>query len=1444
MLPLGLASASLDLVNVPQAEPSKPAVHAVPSHGIRAAARRLPDTAVAAHALHAATCRIDVLGAEAFVLARVLQSGTELEVRVLGCAEEVPPTSFTFAAPLLPNLGVFQDAHTSQIHLLAVTQAGMLCRLQVPLTTLLRGARLPSGWASEQPIEALTQHDAAEATLVQVVDAGLVLVACADGMVLQLRQSITGEGFVGAWRESSLRPASFFYGVSRLFQRGVSASPSRAAPRTAPTQTLAIASHVRESDAALAFCVCRDRKLRVWNLVSESCVRTLDLPLSFSAAGGSAEIDERDGDAFERTSAPLVQLFYPGDEDAYAAYLLVFVPAPLPHGAFVAAYGIELEESNSWSGGVGEIALVWGKSCDARTQAADVELRDMALTRDGDAWRVWLLWHAGGAPLLQHTLALGAEAGEASTAVARTGPPPGEVWTSIAPYAQYAPLRGPDFDAALAALATTEEIAQFFLAHLLVPGRFSSTTLAAALRAHAQLGDAAFRELARPAHRPRLVEALVAHAAPAPGADAAQSAESARNAWLRLARLVEQVDRSARWPLGLYVHDEDRAPLVAMRHTLGAVLAKDAATWLTDLAQKLAGAALYPERAVSRAQGDAANAEFALVLHALTHRGAEGPFGLVRERGLAVLQTATAAFELVRSAPHDWRPALGRALDDPRALYDAVGVRVAPPVLERLHAHVSTLGAEAFVQDVLALTGVAVQPLSTGPAPGLRALATTLGADGAAEVVGARASLLAALVVLHAALLRQSEHHPPLARSLRAAVRAWQHAEALRTLVRVGGVPEARARDDADALVPLSGLRLDAPRDGARPAMHLLHALAQRGALACGIAGETLVLALGALPDRDACAPPGVLQLARAALHHGFPSAVRAMLAVYAEDAASAYLLALAETQCARCDAALARLARIAAVLDSARDERAALLGVLPAQVADAAPPAQRIVFFTSAAAHWEAAGDVPGALHCHRAACDALRAAPHALGAADAQQLWSHVFRGELALAQYDAAAATLLAIPDEDLREVCLQNLVTALCEAGALATLLRLHLGALQPRVERVLSFKARNAEPLGTPNYFQILYAYHSARGDYKSAAASMYQHARRLRDAALVASATDVHAARAILVREAQSDLAAINALALLPPAHAWFAHALAGEAPPPPAPGRALQGHVTAYLPRERLGAHAQALTIVQLADVRREYNQLLARLELMRLYPELANPSAALRPDDAVNLFLAADDVDAAFATALQVGVDMRNGFDALTHKCVALQRADEARRARLDLGADTPDAALAHLVADDEEAADPNAAFLRQSPRAANWPGPAHERAWRYLQLQLAIADADAPKPAYRTAIADRLVALDAWAMAPAWLRAWFTEHGPDLLLHVFLRHGALRDALTYAADVVERTVSAARTSDAPPRACLPYSLFDALLAADSDSAPAHALRDALERRLHALRRTAAAS
>lgn len=1303
MLPHGIASVPLDVLNAPGAAPS---VHVVPSSGT-ATYTGADDAArvSATHAVHAATCAVPALGADAFVLARALHSGYELELRVIGYGD-VPPRCFVFPAPVLSAAGVFQDAASGDVHVVAVTAAHCVYRIVVPLATLVRGAPLPLVWAHEHRIAALAES---EVTSVHVVDIGIVLVACADGALVRVQQAHSGdEGFVG-WYESAMRPSSF---LSRFFARD--------APRAA-TQTLALAAHVRGADAPLAFSVCRDRRLRVWNLLTDALVRTLELP---AALGG-----EHDDEPFARGSVPQVQLFYPED-NAYALYVLVYVPAALPGGAFLAAYGVELEDSSSWSGGVGEMALTWARACDAAVQGADVELRDMVLAHERGAWRVWLLWHAGGAPLVQSTLVRSGEAGSTALMAAGEAEAP---WTSAAPLAPHAPLHGPAFDAALAAAKSVDALPAFFAQRLLEPGRFSRETLAA-------------------------VEAEVA---PRTLVAAMACAPDAAHAGLALARRLEHCDRAARFPLCFARH----APLVIARQALGLVVPRAAPEWLGDVARRLANAAQHPERALSRAAGEAASTEYAAVVNLLARAPADDPaYAAVRVGGAPLFQLATHAAETLLALGPRGRVLLDRALRRPApAAWRAVLAWLPRAAHERLRVYVADVGGDAVVAQAERLAALACA----------RVPAAEAAAASTAARLDSRVELLAALAALLAALTAHSDV-PALHSALDVALRAWQPAAALRTLTLVR-VPDAPA------------------------AVHALHWLALRGEPA---ARE---LPAGS-PTRHA--PLGVLRMARALIDAALPAAVAPCLAPFEADAAAEYVLALAEAQTGRVDAALARVVRVGACVAHA-DAR--LCAVLP-EVARAEVGATRVfVYYQSAAAYM----DVRGAVRCY-AACVAALDGGADVAEGDAREVWAHLFRGQLALGAYDDACATLMALPFDDLRDVCVSALVTRLCEAHAVGTLLRLDLLDLQPHVERQLSFQARNAAPLARPNYFGVLYAYHVARGDHTSAAASMYQHARRLRLAALAAAA-DTDLARTLAVQQAQSYLAAIHVLALLPPAHAWFAHAL-GEEPD------ALRGGSAAALP-------PPTLAIVRLADVRREYNELLARLELMRTYAELAHPAAPLHADDAVSLFLASDDFDAAFAAGHQLRVDLGAAFDALARKCVVLARVDAARRGALREAREAPGAddldAREQLLLDDMEAADPEAAFLRHSPRAASWPGAAHVRAWRFLQLQLDLADAEAAAR-YRGVVAERLVALGAWDHAPDGLAAWFRAHAPDVLLRVWMRYGQLEHALAYGAAIAR---------DAPATSVVPYTLLESLLAAGAASAHVDELRQALQQRAKTL-------
>lgn len=114
-------------------------------------------------------------------------------------------------------------------------------------------------------------------------------------------------------------------------------------------------------------------------------------------------------------------------------------------------------------------------------------------------------------------------------------------------------------------------------------------------------------------------------------------------------------------------------------------------------------------------------------------------------------------------------------------------------------------------------------------------------------------------------------------------------------------------------------------------------------------------------------------------------------------------------------------------------------------------------------------------------------------------------------------------------------LGQLISAMCEAHEVGRLVSLGFIGFQRDVEERLNFKARNSDPLRTPNYYKVLYSWHISRGDYRSAGEIMYAQGQRFAEASSAkASHYELSAMRA------QSYLAAINALSLVEKRNAWI----------------------------------------------------------------------------------------------------------------------------------------------------------------------------------------------------------------------------------------------------------------------------------------------------------------
>lgn len=64
-------------------------------------------------------------------------------------------------------------------------------------------------------------------------------------------------------------------------------------------------------------------------------------------------------------------------------------------------------------------------------------------------------------------------------------------------------------------------------------------------------------------------------------------------------------------------------------------------------------------------------------------------------------------------------------------------------------------------------------------------------------------------------------------------------------------------------------------------------------------------------------------------------------------------------------------------------------------------------------------------------------------------------------------------------------ISHLITIMCHANQVDRLTQFTFVGLQEVVERTLAFKARHSDPLAFPNYLLVLYSWHICRGDYRN-----------------------------------------------------------------------------------------------------------------------------------------------------------------------------------------------------------------------------------------------------------------------------------------------------------------------------------------------------------------------
>ncbi|KAK1804685.1 hypothetical protein P4O66_020668 [Electrophorus voltai] len=143
---------------------------------------------------------------------------------------------------------------------------------------------------------------------------------------------------------------------------------------------------------------------------------------------------------------------------------------------------------------------------------------------------------------------------------------------------------------------------------------------------------------------------------------------------------------------------------------------------------------------------------------------------------------------------------------------------------------------------------------------------------------------------------------------------------------------------------------------------------------------------------------------------------------------------------------------------------------------------------------------------------------------------LWTRIFKHHLDLGHNREAYEALTQNPEHSSQLDCLRQLVVVLCERAQLHDLVQFPYVNLHEEVVSIIESRAR-AVDLMTHNYYELLYAFHINRHNYRKAGTVMFEYSMRL--------GREVRTLRG-LQKQVDCFLAALNCLRLIRPEYAWI----------------------------------------------------------------------------------------------------------------------------------------------------------------------------------------------------------------------------------------------------------------------------------------------------------------
>uniref|UniRef100_A0A3Q3JNV8 Nucleoporin 160 n=1 Tax=Monopterus albus TaxID=43700 RepID=A0A3Q3JNV8_MONAL len=259
---------------------------------------------------------------------------------------------------------------------------------------------------------------------------------------------------------------------------------------------------------------------------------------------------------------------------------------------------------------------------------------------------------------------------------------------------------------------------------------------------------------------------------------------------------------------------------------------------------------------------------------------------------------------------------------------------------------------------------------------------------------------------------------------------------------------------------------------------------------------------------------------------------------------------------------------------------------------------------------------------------------------------LWTRIFKHHLDLGHNSEAYEALTQNPDSSMQLDCLRQLVVVLCERSQLQDLVQFPYVNLHDEVVNIIESRVRGLDLLAH-NYYDLLYAFHINRHNYRKAGTVMFEFGMRL--------GREVRT-RLGLQKQVNCYLAALNCLRLIRPEYAWIVQPTPGAVyeRPGASPKRNSDGEFSSEPVKRQVD-------ILELQDLEKEYILSRSRLTLAQHHLPSAPIAGSASAVEMVALLVQTGLFDSALSLCQTFRLNLTPVFEGLAFKCIKLQFGGE---------------------------------------------------------------------------------------------------------------------------------------------------------------------------------------